>query len=120
MRSSSWTAAASSPRGRRGGCCTSTSRKCCWSCRARRFRPRGQVGVLAGRLGGQAHACLRGRYVAFTAVADDGAALRKVTQQQVDLLLGLRPPGRYWVDADSPQGYIVEKLLLAAELAAVR
>src|SRR5437660_358322 len=40
MRSSSWTAAASSPRGRRGACCTSTSRKCCWSYHARSFQRR--------------------------------------------------------------------------------
>src|SRR5207249_448945 len=31
-----------------------------------------------------------------------------------------RAPERYWVNTDSPKGYIVEKLLLAAEPAAVR
>src|SRR5947208_7613145 len=83
-------------------------------------RPLFKVGVLAGRLDGQAHPFLRERYVAFITLADDGAALRKVTHQQVDLLLDLRPPERYWVNTDSPKGYIVEKLLLAAEPAAVR
>src|SRR6202035_1916673 len=32
----------------------------------------------------------------------------------------LHAPQRYWVNTDSPKGYIVEKLLLAAEPAAVR
>jgi len=54
---------------------------------------------------GQAGApVLRERYVEFITLADDGAALRKVTHQQVDLLLELRAPERYWVNTDSRQG----------------
>jgi ABC-2 type transport system permease protein len=83
-------------------------------------RPLFKVGVLAGHLDGQAHPFLRERYVEFITLADDGEALRKVTHQQVDLLLELRAPERYWVNTDAPKGYIVEKLLLAAEPAAVR
>src|SRR5205085_11369774 len=33
-------------------------------------------------------------------------------RQDLDLLPDVRPPVRYWVNADSPKGYIVEKLLL--------
>jgi len=51
----------------------------------------------------QAHPFLRERYVEFITLADDGAALRKVTHQQVDLLLELRAPERYWVNTDSPR-----------------
>jgi len=76
--------------------------------------------VLAGHPDRQAHPFLRERYVEFITLADESAALRKVTHQQIDLLVDLHAPPRYWVNTDSPKGYIVEKLLLAAEPAAVR
>jgi len=44
----------------------------------------------------------------------------QLTHQQIDLLVDLHAPPRYWVNTDSPKGYIVEKRLLAAEPAAVR
>ena len=44
----------------------------------------------------------------------------KLTHQQIDLLVELGPPQRYWVNTDSPKGYIVEKLLLAADPSAQR
>ncbi len=83
-------------------------------------RPLFKVGVLAGHLDRQAHPFLRERYVEFITLPDESAALRKVTHQQIDLLVDLHAPQRYWVNTDSPKGYIVEKLLLAAEPAAVR
>jgi ABC-2 type transport system permease protein len=46
--------------------------------------------------------------------------VQKVRHQQIDLLLDLHAPPRYWVNTDSPKGYIVEKLLLAAEPSAQR
>ena len=39
-------------------------------------------------------------------------AIRKVDRHELDLLLDLRAAPRYWVNADSPKGYVVEKLLL--------
>ena len=51
----------------------------------------------------------------FVAEPDEAGGLHKVTHQQIDLLLDLGPPLRYWVNTDSPKGYIVEKLLLAAD-----
>ncbi|HEY0766915.1 MAG TPA: ABC transporter permease [Steroidobacteraceae bacterium] len=83
-------------------------------------RPLFKVGVLAGHLERQAHPFLRERYVEFIALPDEAAALRKLTHQQIDLLLDPHPPARYWVNTDSPKGYVVEKLLLAAEPAARR
>jgi ABC transporter DrrB family efflux protein len=83
-------------------------------------RPLFKVGVLAGHPDGQAHPFLRERYVEFISLPDESGALRKVTHQQIDLLVDLHAPPRYWVNTDSPKGYIVEKLLLAAEPAAVR
>ncbi len=43
-----------------------------------------------------------------------------MTHQEIDLLLDLDGATRYWVNTDSPKGYIVEKLLLAADPGARR
>jgi ABC-2 type transport system permease protein len=83
-------------------------------------RPLFKVGVLAARVEPQAHQFLRERYVEFIAAPDQGQALQKLTHQQIDLLVDLRDPPRYWVNTDSPKGYIVEKLLLAAAPGAQR
>ena len=77
-------------------------------------RPLFKVGVLAGHLDRQAHPFLRERYVEFITLPDQSAALHKVTHQQIDLLMDLGTQVHYWVNTDSPKGYIVEKLLLAA------
>src|SRR5207247_7662405 len=83
-------------------------------------RPLFKVGLLGDASDPLAHPFLSERYVEFIGLPQQGEALRKLTHQQIDLLLELRPPERYWVNTDSPKGYIVEKLLLAAEPAAVR
>jgi len=83
-------------------------------------RPLFKVGVLAPSIDGAAHPFLRERYVEFVPLPQEAPALRKLTHQQVDLVVDLQAPPRYWVNTDSPKGYIVEKLLLAAEPAARR
>jgi ABC-2 type transport system permease protein len=83
-------------------------------------RPLFKVGVLAAHVDPQAHPFLRERYVDFIAAPDQLPALQKLTHQQIDLLVDLRDPPRYWVNTDSPKGYIVEKLLLAAAPGAQR
>ena len=77
-------------------------------------RPFFKVGVIATVIGKQAHPFLRERYVEFVPIADEVTGLHKVTHQQIDLLLDLHGAPRYWVNTDSPKGYIVEKLLLAS------
>jgi ABC-2 type transport system permease protein len=83
-------------------------------------RPLFKVGVLAPRIDRAAHPFLRERYVEFIPLPQPQQALQKVRHQQVDLLLDPQEPPRYWVNTDSPKGYIVEKLLLAAAPAAQR
>jgi ABC-2 type transport system permease protein len=83
-------------------------------------RPLFKVGVLAPSIDRAARPFLRERYVEFVPLPQQAQALRKLTHQQVDLLVDLEAPPRYWVNTDSPKGYIVEKLLLAAEPAARR
>src|SRR6516165_10691260 len=83
-------------------------------------RPLFKVGVLAPSIDRAAHPFLSERYVEFIPLPQQAQALQKVRHQQVDLLVDLNAPPRYWVNTDSPKGYIVEKLLLAAEPAARR
>jgi ABC transporter DrrB family efflux protein len=83
-------------------------------------RPLFKVGVLAPSIDRTAHPFLRERYVEFVPLPQQAQALQKLTHQQLDLLVDLGAPPRYWVNTDSPKGYIAEKLLLAAEPAASR
>jgi ABC transporter DrrB family efflux protein len=83
-------------------------------------RPLFKVGVLGARVDPQAAPFLRERYVQFIAVPQLPQGLREVTHQQIDLLVAVGPPQRYWVNTDSPKGYIAEKLLLAADPSAQR
>jgi ABC-type multidrug transport system permease subunit len=83
-------------------------------------RPLFKVGVLGGHIDKQAHPFLRERYVDFVPIASERAGLPKITHQQIDLLVDLQGTPRYWVNTDSPKGYIVEKLLLAAAPGAQR
>jgi len=83
-------------------------------------RPLFKVGVLAPRIDRAAHPFLRERFVEFVSLPQQSQALQKLTHQQVDLLVELSAPPRYWVNTDSPKGYVVEKLLLAADPAARR
>ena len=83
-------------------------------------RPLFKVGVLGTRVEPQAAPLLRERYVQFIAVPQLPQGLHEVTHQQIDLLVDIGPPQRYWVNTDSPKGYIVERLLLAADPSAQR
>ncbi len=60
------------------------------------------------------HPFLGTRYVDFVRIEPAAleATVRKVERHQVDLLLDLRAAPRYWVNEDSPKGYLAEKLLL--------
>jgi ABC-2 type transport system permease protein len=76
-------------------------------------RPLFKVGVLAQKIDPASQPFLREKYVEFVAAPELNAALRKLSHQQLDLLVDLTPPARYWVNTDSPKGYIAEKLLRA-------
>jgi ABC-2 type transport system permease protein len=72
--------------------------------------------VVAGDapLDARLHPFLGTRHVDFYAVepAEIDAVIRKVERHQADLLLDLRGSPRYWINEDSPKGYLAEKLLL--------
>lgn len=80
-------------------------------------RPLFKVDVIAppgAALDAGLHPFLGTRYVDFVAIepADLEATVRKVERHQVDLLVDLRGAPRYWINEDSPKGYLAEKLLL--------
>ena len=83
-------------------------------------RPLFKVGVLGPSLGSHADPFLHERYVQFVPIHDVTGGLYEVTHQRIDLLLDLDGAARYWVNTDSPKGYIVEKLLIAADPGARR
>jgi ABC-type multidrug transport system permease subunit len=80
-------------------------------------RPVFKVNVIAppgATLDAALHPFLTTRYVDFVPIEPSAleATVRKVERHQVDLLLDLRAAPRYWVNQDSPKGYLAEKLLL--------
>jgi len=84
-------------------------------------RPLFKVGVLNDPVSPARHPFLQERYFQFVAESAEQAAVRAVARNQLDLLLDLRSTvPRYWVNPDSPKGYIAEKLLLQSDPRAQR
>jgi ABC-type multidrug transport system permease subunit len=79
-----------------------------------------KVGVLGEPPAGAASAFLQTRHVRFIPQDDEAAAIDKVRYHRIDLLLDLRGEPRYWVNDQSPQGYLVERLLLQSLAPPVR
>ncbi|MEM7430707.1 MAG: ABC transporter permease [Pseudomonadota bacterium] len=61
------------------------------------------------------HTFFETRYIDFVVLQDEDEAFDKVARHQLDLLVDLNPPGRYWVNPDSPTGYYAELALLHAD-----
>jgi ABC-2 type transport system permease protein len=83
-------------------------------------RPLFKVGALNKPSDAHVHPFIAERYVDIVALTDRAEALHKLSHQQLDLLVDFGDGTRYWVNTDSPKGYVVEKLLLAAEPGAQR
>ncbi|HEY6483611.1 MAG TPA: ABC transporter permease [Steroidobacteraceae bacterium] len=83
-------------------------------------RPLFKVGLLGAPLQRDSHPFLRERYVEFVPISAEAQGIQKITHQQLDLLVDLHATARYWVNTDSPKGYIAEKLLLAVDPGALR
>lgn len=83
-------------------------------------RPLFKVGVLGGPAAAAHDAFSHTRYVQFLPISSKPAGLRAVRRERIDLLFAPGNPPRFWVNTDSPKGYIVEKLLLAADPGAER
>lgn len=69
--------------------------------------------VSAEQLSPATDAFLSTRFVKFIEVGDIDANLPKIERHQIDMLFDANTR-RYWINQTSPNGYIVEKLLIAA------
>ncbi len=83
-------------------------------------RPLFKVGVLGAATATRADAFLHTRYMQFIPIAGVRAGLHAVRHQRIDLLFAPGAPPHFWVNTDSPKGYIAEKLLLAVDPGAKR
>ena len=77
------------------------------------------VGVLQNKpeIDSGQHPFFETRYVRFVAYDDVDEALRKVERHQLDLLVDIGPPTRYWVNPTAPKGYFIEFALLQSAAA---
>jgi len=84
-------------------------------------RPLFKVGVLTTNLAAETHPFLHERFFDFVREPDAATGMHGVARNELDLLLDLHAHGvRYWVNPDSPKGYIAERLLLQTDPQAVR
>ncbi|HSO84299.1 MAG TPA: ABC transporter permease, partial [Thiocapsa sp.] len=58
---------------------------------------------------------LQTSHIQFIPVTDPAAAIAKVERHQLDLLVDPSETPRYWVNSDSANGYLVERLLRGSE-----
>lgn len=70
-----------------------------------------KVGVYGGVSAPTDSAFLHTKYVQFIPVDNLQAAQRKVEHHQLDMLLEVGAQARYWINTDSPNGYILEQML---------
>jgi ABC-2 type transport system permease protein len=81
-------------------------------------QPQFRIAVLAppqAALDGHLHPFLDTRQILFYRVTSPAGAIAKVQSQRLDMLLDLRTsPGRYYVNEQSPRGYLAERLLRGA------
>lgn len=56
------------------------------------------------------------RYIKFIKVGDLPKAIDKIEHHQLDMLIDLTSPSRYWINSSSANGYFLEKLLLAQSI----
>jgi ABC-type multidrug transport system permease subunit len=71
-----------------------------------------RVGLLGPDTGGSAAAAfLEMQHLEFVAQDEEESAIDKVRRHRLDMLLDLRGTPRYWVNSESANGYLVERLL---------
>ncbi|HRD66890.1 MAG TPA: ABC transporter permease [Candidatus Competibacter sp.] len=73
-----------------------------------------KVGVLGDTSGWHGSNFFNTRYVRFIPVTDLATALTKIERHQLDMLFD--PTGRrYWINDESPKGYVLERMLRGAD-----
>ena len=72
-----------------------------------------KVGMLSTVDGGSGNDFFQTRYIQFIPVADLPTALPKVERHQLDMLVD-PARRRYWINEESPKGYVLERILRGA------
>ncbi len=57
------------------------------------------------------HPFLATEYIDFVEVTDRDAAIAKLSRHQYDMLVDFSSQPKYWINADAPKGYFLEKVL---------
>lgn len=86
-------------------------------------RPRFTVGAISeyGMLAEDPHPFFATRFIEFLPAEAGAESVQKIGRHLLDLLVDTRSsPTRYWLNPDSPNGYIVERLLLQVDPGAER
>ncbi len=80
-------------------------------------QPLFKVAVVAdGPVAPALHPFLGTRQVRFYKEDDLDGAIRKVQRHRIDMLIDLRAqPGKYWVNEESPKGYVLERLIAGTD-----
>ncbi len=73
-----------------------------------------KVGIYQSADSSDSSGFLTTRYIEFIPVTNLEQAKTKVNRHQLDMLFNL-DDRQYWINSESPKGYLVEKLLLAAD-----
>ncbi|MDH3692227.1 MAG: ABC transporter permease [Gammaproteobacteria bacterium] len=75
-----------------------------------------KVGVLqdAEQINVSAHPFLSTKHIHFFATPDEPDAIHKISRHQMDMLLRFTDSPTYWVNEDSPRGYVLEKMFLGS------
>lgn len=72
-----------------------------------------QYKVAVSNPSGLEHPFLKTSFIQFVPVAELAPTLEKLKRHQYDLVLAIDPhQARYWINKDSPKGYLTEKILL--------
>jgi ABC-2 type transport system permease protein len=76
-----------------------------------------KVGVLGdtAALSGTDAEFLKTKYIQFITVDNADAAIDKVGHFQLDMLLDLREGKQYWINENSPNGYVLERMITSGK-----
>ena len=66
------------------------------------------------------HPFLETRFVEFLPVSEGDDVLEDVARHQLDMLVEFGDEVRYWINEESPKGYLAERLLLQTDAAAMK
>ncbi len=71
----------------------------------------GVIGNPAALRPGPASSFFKTKYIQFIPLNDEGKSIEKVQHFQIDMLVDVRSGIRYWINENSPNGYILERIL---------